>query len=1060
MQYVLYVFSLIFFKFQYYKDISSPRFLNKFQIDNTKVIRKKYRILSKSSVNKTINFDELASNYRPLFDAYEISENFKNQINGKNISEKNKNANHNIIPSFLNSGINSRFSLNKEKKTDKKDNLIKKNFDHYSIVTNSLELLNDIKVDASDLSKLSINNLSIPYNEQTKELFTHQRNIVISNKGNRKYKIVLMTKNPKFVRANNKYSNEKKTFIEKEENIEDLSDKNTNLYSGSGTLYFDNTSNDENIYNSIKEKHNQEKVIDNKKNTGRSVLKRILNFLSFRSDPHDNVSLLDETINKNNDNKENLNKESNALNNDNNNENFNKSPNDNLDNNNKNADISKLADQYLLNLKNIDSSWQELILVLRGELDLHSSHMKNLIVETKNKLESYIKKNFNQVDKISYDVSSPINFICFFFPNVFNMDNLSLLKEALTIIYDELKDYTESWNFSNSYVVDEVKEENFNKETKEKKYKKKKKKLYNVKYSFLRKYMSMDSLLSLFSRNKKKTEDIENEIFNFLPKELRNYSTWNLSVIRVFNAWFLAGYGNKNIKVCIIDSGVDLKHTDLIKNLYVPEYDEKYEMSEDFYDFMVKNPMDSSGHGTHVTGIIGGSANDFGVVGVSPNVKLISLRFIDGKKFGDSFHIIKALNVCIINKAPIINASWGSSRYDSSVHLAVKRLKNTLNGKGSIFVAAAGNKSKDNDIFPLYPSSFKLPHMLSVASISKNLELSLFSNYGANSVHIMAPGHHIYSTIPNNSYRMSTGTSMAAPHVCGVSALIYSVCHNQGFIPEAEDVIDILIRTSIRILSKEKKTIHESLVNAEAAVLTTLLGGLWMQIDCHFVKFYLDKGKKKHIPIVFSAYKEGIYETDIVIAIMPTDKSSNVYGEVHIPIKIVTNTKLPNFKESPRFGKNYVIGEDEATNDELLSFICENAIYNLQEYDINLIIISLVLLSVVFIFVLIGTIYFFKRKKKNNANDKNNEDFYKDQKDLNEFLKANNKEDKGITDKLANSINFINKKSKNNQNKDDGNQNEIFHFFQEVRPLIEGKEIKESPDESINSIDISNMFVE
>ncbi|SBT00665.1 subtilisin-like protease 2, putative [Plasmodium malariae] len=981
------------------------------------------------------------------------------------------------------------YELNEDGK-DMNDEIISREFNNYTIVTNSNDLLSDISVDASEISKLSIGNLSIPYNEKNRTTYTHQRHIVLTNKGNKKYKVVLITKNPKFVEAEedeneddaereenpkpvaikteevagkgevarkveapekgegaenrgatgkggtnekvegaeNREEAEKRgavgipsaiqetNFIQKKKGGKDEQDesiKHRNLYDGMGTLDFSKA-----YKNKIRSEKRKEVRGDssggsdnsstssssysastNSSSSGRGgagMLKRLLNFLSFSSDEHKVKSDSDQTKDKESAKKNDNSKEMNP------------------DDVNSILSVDKVVDQYLLNLKNGDSSNQELIFVLRGDLDLHSPFMKNVIKNANNKFETYIKKNFEEVDKISYDVSSPINFLCFFVPNVFDMNNYHILKEALTILYKELEEYTENWSFSNMYVTFDTNNDHlynkddgmnytnagpikdgehadtnrkgqagFGQEEKEKKkeegkkkYIKKKKNLYNIKYSFLRKFWSMDPFISFARKMNKRNFRVQKEILNFLPKELREYSTWNLSIIRVFNAWFLAGYGNKNVKVCVIDSGVDKNHIDLMKNIYIPEYIDKYEMTEGFYDFMVKNPTDSSGHGTHVTGIIGGEVNDLGMVGVAPNITLISLRFIDGAKYGSSFHAIKAINVCILNKAPIINASWGSSKYDPNIYLAVQRLKYTFNGKGTVLVSAAGNENKNNDEHPLYPANFKLPHVYSVASISKNFEISPFSNYGVKSVHILAPGHHIYSTTPNNSYKINTGTSMAAPHVCGVNALIYSVCYNQGFIPSAEEVLDIITRTSIKVVSRRRKTINDSLVNAEAAVLTTLLGGLWMQMDCHFVKFNLDKGQKKHIPIVFSAYKNGVYETDIVIAVMPTEENSNVYGEILIPIKIVTNTKLANFKESPRYGKKMDIDSNEASNDEVLSYICENALYNLYETDNYFLITSLALFFVAFLLIVAGTIYMTKKIYHDEyCNDDNEHNF-------------------------------------------------------------------------------------
>ncbi|SOV78220.1 subtilisin-like protease 2 [Plasmodium sp. gorilla clade G3] len=871
-------------------------------------------------------------------------------------------------------------ALNKEK------NIITKVYDHYTIVTNSKDILNDISIDASDISKNSIGGINIPYNENDNSSFTHQRYIVISNNGEKKYKIVLMTKNPKFIDMDDIYDEEEKkeSLIELNQKIN--KEENPNLYDGTGTLYYgnkskkekenlqqkrgndsnvdirhDNNNNNNNIMNEKEMNYNNN---NNNNKESPSMFRRFINFLSFSSSENETEDTL--IYQRKNDNAYQNKKEQTGKNNHNN------------DLNNKERillNVDKLVDQYLLNLKNNQTSKQELILVLKGELDLHSENMKNIIKNAKKNLEKYFKEHFKEVDKISYDISTPINFLCIFIPTVFDMNNMDLLKQALLILHNDLHEYVENWSFSSTYHTYEAdyinEQDSVDDKSPKKKYIKASKKLYNNKYSFLNKILSFEPIMLFAKKLNSRRSNIEKEILNFLPKELRDYSTWNLSIIRVFNAWFLAGYGNKNVKVCVVDSGADVNHVDLNGNLYIPDYNEKYEMTEDFYNFMVKNPKDSSGHGTHVTGIIGGVANDLGVVGVAPNITLISLRFIDGKKYGGSFHAIKALNVCILNKAPIINASWGSSHFDVNLHLAVERLKYTLNGKGSVLIAASGNKSNDNDISPLYPATYSFPHVYSVASISRNFEISPFSNYGHKSVHILAPGHHIYSTIPNNAYKIFTGTSMAAPHVCGVSALVYSVCYNQGFIPQAEEVLDILTRTSIKIISSKKRTINDSLVNAEGAVLTTLLGGLWMQMDCYFVKFNLEKGKKKHIPVVFSAYKKGIYETDIVIAIIPIDRKSKVYGEIHIPIKIVTDVNMPNFQESPRRGKIYNIDSSEAHHDEVLSYICENALYNLYEYDSHYLFASVILFFLALLSIFIGMIYMKSRKHSDEKCSKN-----------------------------------------------------------------------------------------
>ena len=118
--------------------------------------------------------------------------------------------------------------------------------------------------------------------------------------------------------------------------------------------------------------------------------------------------------------------------------------------------------------------------------------------------------------------------------------------------------------------------------------------------------------------------------------------------------------------------------------------------------------------------------------------------------------------------ARITNNSWGGGGYDSALYDAIA----AAGVANSLFVAAAGNASSNNDSSAKYPASYDLDNIITVASTNHNDALSYFSNYGATTVDLAAPGSDIYSSVPGGGYDTYSGTSMAAPHVAGVAALI------------------------------------------------------------------------------------------------------------------------------------------------------------------------------------------------------------------------------------------------------------------------------------------------
>lgn len=255
--------------------------------------------------------------------------------------------------------------------------------------------------------------------------------------------------------------------------------------------------------------------------------------------------------------------------------------------------------------------------------------------------------------------------------------------------------------------------------------------------------------------------------------------------IGALKAW-LKTQGSEDVVVAVLDTGVDYSHTDLAKNIWIrpddiPAYnDDELGIIDDIRGYNADansgDPMDDNGHGTHCAGIIGAEGNNGqGIAGVNWKVEIMPLKFLGRGGFGSTKNAIEAINYAVDRKKAgvnirVINASWGSTMYSKALEDAIR----AAGENGILFVAAAGNNSTDNDRRPHYPSNFDLPNVISVAALDRNDELASFSNFGAKTVHIAAPGKEIVSTWLNEQYREASGTSMATPQVAGVAALLIS----------------------------------------------------------------------------------------------------------------------------------------------------------------------------------------------------------------------------------------------------------------------------------------------
>ncbi len=247
------------------------------------------------------------------------------------------------------------------------------------------------------------------------------------------------------------------------------------------------------------------------------------------------------------------------------------------------------------------------------------------------------------------------------------------------------------------------------------------------------------------------------------PNSGSQWGLYNASNPKIdINASFAWNYSTgKGIKIAIIDTGIDMTHPDLMDNIYPSSYDALTRKEPS----IISHP-----HATHCAGIAAAVRNnDYAIAGVAPDSKLISISFPFGMAVPDDY-ISYGINWAWQNGADVISCSWRCGK-NTKISEAIKNaVQNGRDGKGCVIVAAAGNYDPKHGKYEVsYPATLK--NVIAVTSIESDGSFSNWSCYGSN-VFVSAPGSDIISTYPGGLTYSNDGTSMAAPFVSGVAALI------------------------------------------------------------------------------------------------------------------------------------------------------------------------------------------------------------------------------------------------------------------------------------------------
>jgi subtilisin family serine protease len=310
--------------------------------------------------------------------------------------------------------------------------------------------------------------------------------------------------------------------------------------------------------------------------------------------------------------------------------------------------------------------------------------------------------------------------------------------------------------------------------------------------------------------------------------------------VKALQAWELFGQtpvGSRSIVTGVIDTGIDYNHLDLKKNIWsapaaykvtVGGHDIECGRGTHGYDFVNRDcfPMDDENHGTRVAGIIGAEGNNrLGITGINWAASMLAIKAFDSQGLSDAARAAQAVEFAVqikkffmrLGNVRVLNNSYGWYLNDCSSCQSLRDQIEIARDNGILFVASAGNDgiSTESGIKQHFPSGFSTSNIISVGAFNNSGAFASFSNFGATSVHVAAPGKDIFSTVRNNGYAFADGTSWAAPFVSGAAALTLARCPGLSTTNLKSAILNNVDATTFPILTSGRLNIFRTLMSCQ-----------------------------------------------------------------------------------------------------------------------------------------------------------------------------------------------------------------------------------------------------